>query len=156
MKLLKSLLLLAATLMTSSIASAQVSPNKNVVVDANLTGACVFETAAALNLTANYPAFTTSAVEPQGTVNVQCTRGGTNTPSINFAGGTLGVVGGLVFELSATWTGGGAGTAPAGSLLADLGTPATGTFAVKASFPAGQAGTNGTTSAVTRAMTISF
>jgi hypothetical protein len=155
MKLLKTLSLLAATLVMSSTVSAQVSATKDVVVDATLTSACVFDSATAVNLTAVYPAFSTAAVEPEDSVTVQCTRGG-GTPSVNFAGGTLGVVGGLVFQLSAAWANGVAGSAPAGALITDVGSPRTGTFTVKASFPAGQAGTTGATTPVTKEMTLTF
>lgn len=159
MKLPKALPLLVATLVMSSTVSAQViaplSATKDVTVDANLTSACVFATATAVNLTAVYPAFSADPVEPNDTVSVQCTRGG-GTPSVNFAGGALGVVGGLVFQLSAAWTSGAAGAAPAGALITDLGSPRTGTFLVKASFPAGQAGTTGTTTPVTKQMTLTF
>lgn len=155
MKLPKALPLLAATLVMSSTASAQVSATKNVVVDATLTSACVFDSATAVNLTAVYAAFSAAAVEPTSPVTVQCTRGG-STPSVNFGGGALGVVGGLVFQMSATWADGLTGNAPAGALITDIGSPRTGTFTVKASFPAGQAGTTGTTTAVTKQMTLTF
>lgn len=155
MKLPKALPLLAATLVMSSTVSAQVSATKDVVVDATLTSACVFDSATAVNLTAAYPAFSTAAVEPSAPVTVQCTRGG-GTPSVNFAGGTLGVVGGLVFQMSATWANGVTGNAPAGLLISDIGSPRTGTFTVKASFPAGQAGTTGATTPVTKEMTLTF
>lgn len=158
MKLPKALPLLVATLVMSSGASAQLAPlsaTKDVTVNANLTSACVFTTATAVSLTAVYPAFSAAAVEPNDTVNVECTRGG-GAPSINFGGGALGVVGGLVFELSAAWTSGAAGSAPAGTAITDLGSPRTGSFLVKASFPAGQAGTTGATTPVTKQMTLTF
>lgn len=155
MKFLTSLSIAIATVALSSPVLAQVSASKNVTVDATLTSACVFDSATAIALTAVYPAFSATAVEPSQNVTVQCTRGG-GTPSVNFAGGTISTVGGLVFQLSATFTDGQAGTAPAGTLITDLGSAHTGTFAVKASFPAGQAGTTGATTAVTKAMTLTF
>lgn len=160
MKLPKALPLLAATLVISSTVSAQVlaplSATKDVSVNATLTSACVFTTATAVTLSAAYPAFSADPVEESDTVNVQCTRGGSSTPSVNFGGGALGVVGGLVFQLTATWGSGDAGGPPGGSLITDLGSPRTGTFLVKATFPAGQAGTAGATTPVVKEMTLTF
>ena len=154
MKTLRSLSILVAALALSSPVLAQ-SATKNVEVNATLTSVCLFDTATAIALTAAYTAFSGTAVEPTDTVNVQCTRG-TSTPAIVFAGGTVGTVGGLVYELSAAYTGTTAGTAPAGSLISDVGTPRTGSFVVKASFPAGQAGTNGINTAVVKQMTLTY
>jgi hypothetical protein len=107
-----------------------------------------------LNLTAAYPAFSASPVTPSGTANVECTRGG-GTPTLTWDS-TIGTVGGLVFQLSTVYAAGVAGTAPAGLLISDLGTPRTGSYTVTATFPAGQAGTTGTTTPVTRVMTVTF
>ena len=160
MKLPKALPLLLATLVMSSSVSAQtalfgsLSATKDVTVDATLASACVFDSATALELTAAYPAFSADAVEPKGNVTVRCTRGG-DTPSIGFGGGDLGVVGGLFFQLSATWSQTDAGSEPTGALN-NIGAPRTGQFEVKASFPPNQAGTTGTTVPVTKEMTLTF
>ena len=154
MKSLRSLSVLTAALVLSCPVLAQVSATKDVVVDASLTGACVFDDAIAVNLTAVYPAFSTLAVEPEETIAVRCTRQ-TATPVVSFGGGSLGVVGGLFFQLSAVWTQTAAGSEPTGALN-NFGVARAGEFLVKASFPAGQAGTVGATTPVVKEMTLTF
>lgn len=144
----------AALLALSGPVLAQ-SATTDVVVDAVLTSACRFSSGSSVNLTANYPAFSATAVAPSQKVTIECTRGG-STPVINFAGGPIGVVGGLAFQLSAQFAELQAGTAPLGALITDLGAARRGEFTVAATFPAGQAGTTGTTSPVTKQMTITF
>jgi hypothetical protein len=153
-----SKLLAVAVLAFSGSAFAQASATKDVSVDVTLGSKCLFTNSTALTLTTTYPAFSTIAVDSTtGNAAVQCTRGGP-TPTLSFgaAGQDIGVVGGLVFQLSSAYTPGIAGVAPAGLAISDLGSARTGSFAVKATFPADQAGTTGATTPVTRTMTVTF
>lgn len=134
------------------------SANKTVNVTATLTSLCRFTTAGAgaATLTANYTAFTATAVAPSTTAAVECTRGTVTAPTFTWTGGTIGVVGGLVFQLSTVYTAGTAGTAPGGTLITDVGTPRTGSVAITATFPAGQAGTSGAVTPVAKTLTVTF
>jgi len=132
------------------------SASRTVNVNATVTSACRFKTSGPVALTATYPAFSEDAVERTQNLDVECTRGSSTNPTFAFTEGPVGTVGGLTFVMSTSYAAGDAGTPPAGSSATDLGTPRTGVVTVKASFPANQAGTTGTNTAVPRTLTISF
>lgn len=158
MKLLTSLSIAAATLALSVPVFSQ-SASKNVNVNATLTDACVFNDATVVTLNANYAAFGPEVNVPSSPIGVQCTRG-TTPPKVSFdgaaAGPAVGTVGGLAFEVTAAFTPGLNGSPPTGTDINDLGSAKTGSFVVNARFPAGQAGTTGTNTAVTKVMTLTF
>lgn len=131
----------------------------NVTVGVTLTAKCEF-TSSALTFSPAYTPFQAAALTPTTqTANIRCTRGATApTFAWDTGGGTaagIGVVRGLVYQLSATLGTVAGGTAPAGTLLTDLGTPATAPVTIGLTVPGGQAGAS-TGSDVTRVLTVSF
>ncbi len=164
MNAFKSAAISVAAALLCAPAFAQISTNVSVGV--TLNSKCEFTTGAGgLTFTGSYDAFrTTDLVTADQTLSIKCTRG--VTPTYQWNGGTvgtltsLGVVGGLTYELTATPGSTTGGTAPvvnaAGTAITTAGTADTKDIAIKVTYPAGQAGTNGTATASARSITIAF
>lgn len=153
----RNLLTLAALVAASGGVFGQATQNVNVGV--TLTPKCEF-TSTALAFTPGYIAFQTSALTANVTAAIKCTRGAT-APSLTWDGGaagvttTVGVVRGLAYQLVATRGTITGGTAPAGALISDLGSPSTADVTIALTVPAAQAGAN-SGSDVLRVLTVAF
>lgn len=156
----------AAVLALAGAASAQVTASKAITVSATLTSQCRVASSSSGAITlpfGTYVAFSASPVAAtQQTVNFECTRGLTGTPSFawdttNGAANGDGVIAGLRYSLTAATGTATAGTAPALATAGDIGTPSSRPVTIDGSMPAGQAGTDSTgAQTVSRTLTVTF
>lgn len=158
--------LVAALFALAGAASAQVTASKGISVTATLTSQCRVASASSGAVTlpfGTYVAFSASAVNAtQQTVNFECTRGLSGTPSFAWdtsAGSANGdgVLAGLRYSLTAATGTATAGTAPALATPGDIGTPSSRPITIDGSMPAGQAGTDASgQQSATRTLTVTF